>query len=146
MSRVAKIFIACAALAAFSSSTATAYDGGLVRIEPRPYYGAVVSIEQGVRVFRPLPNQNLMIINPGNKTPINLTFSRTIEHKAADSSGSNGSGQSNAASSDAGARYGGISGFGNNVGTNPQYRNGARAAGYSGVRGHRPHVKKPVHH
>jgi hypothetical protein len=25
------------------------------RIEPRPFYGATVSVEEGVRVFRPLP-------------------------------------------------------------------------------------------
>lgn len=41
-----------------------------IRIEPRPYYGAVVTIESGVRVFRPLPPTRHMIINPNNATPL----------------------------------------------------------------------------
>lgn len=47
---------------------------GLTRIETRPYYGAVITIEQGVRVFRPLPPHRHIIINPGGKTPLNLSF------------------------------------------------------------------------
>jgi len=73
----------CGALAALGlvSSTALA-DGGLVRIEPRPYYGAVVTIEHNVRVFRALPSPQLMIINP-NRTPVNLSFNKTVEYRAA---------------------------------------------------------------
>lgn len=44
------------------------------RIEPRPYYGAVVTIEQGVRVWRPLPPTDRVIINPGNKAKITFNF------------------------------------------------------------------------
>jgi hypothetical protein len=42
------------------------------RIEPRPFYGATVTIEAGVRVFRPLPPHDRIIINPGNATPIGI--------------------------------------------------------------------------
>ena len=42
------------------------------RIEPRPVYGAIVTREMGVRVFRPLPPHDRIIINPGNATPIGI--------------------------------------------------------------------------
>ena len=42
------------------------------RIEPRPFYGATVTIEEGVRVFRPLPRHDRVIVNPNNATPITL--------------------------------------------------------------------------
>jgi hypothetical protein len=42
------------------------------RIEPRPFYGATVTIEEGVRVFRPLPRHDRVIINPNNATPVTL--------------------------------------------------------------------------
>lgn len=42
------------------------------RIELRPFYGATVTIESGVRVFRPLPPHDRVIINPGNATPLSL--------------------------------------------------------------------------
>ena len=40
------------------------------RIEPRPVYGAIITLEAGVRVFRPLPPHDRIIINPGNATPL----------------------------------------------------------------------------
>lgn len=46
----------------------------LTRIETRPFYGATVTIEEGVRVFRPLPSHRHIIINPDGKTPLNLTI------------------------------------------------------------------------
>jgi hypothetical protein len=46
------------------------------RIETRPFYGAVVTLEQGVRVFRPLPPDRQVIINP-NHTPLSLGFNDT---------------------------------------------------------------------
>lgn len=46
------------------------------RIEPRPFYGAVVTLEEGVRVIRPLPPERQVIINP-NKTPLTLGFNDT---------------------------------------------------------------------
>jgi hypothetical protein len=45
-----------------------------IRIEPRPVYGATVTIEEGVRVFRPLPPEKYVIVNP-NGTPVNIGIS-----------------------------------------------------------------------
>jgi protein-L-isoaspartate O-methyltransferase len=42
------------------------------RIETRPYYGATITIEQGVRVWRPLPPHDRVIINPGAKASVNF--------------------------------------------------------------------------
>ena len=44
------------------------------RVEPRAFYGATVTIEEGVRVFRPLPPHDRVIINPGHKTPLYLGY------------------------------------------------------------------------
>jgi hypothetical protein len=53
---------------------ASAEGAQTVRIEPRPYYGAVVTVEQGVRVWRPLPPTRHMIINPTNApVSVNIT-------------------------------------------------------------------------
>ena len=57
---------------AFGATTAAAQDARVTRIEPRPFYGAIVSVEEGVRVFRPLPPHKTIVINPGQKTPLNL--------------------------------------------------------------------------
>jgi hypothetical protein len=58
--------LAAAALPALAGESTT------TRIEPRPFYGAVVTIEEGVRVFRPLPRHDRVIVNPGNRTPVTL--------------------------------------------------------------------------
>ncbi len=42
------------------------------RIEPRPFYGATVTLEEGVRVFRPLPPHDRVILHPTNATPVNI--------------------------------------------------------------------------
>jgi hypothetical protein len=44
------------------------------RIETRPFYGATVTLEAGVRVYRPLPPHDRVIINPNGKTPLHLGF------------------------------------------------------------------------
>ena len=51
-----------------------------VRIETRPFYGATVTLEEGVRVFRPLPADRRVIINPHGRTPLSLGFedNRTV--------------------------------------------------------------------
>jgi hypothetical protein len=56
------------------------------RIEGRPFYGATVTLEEGVRVFRPLPPHDRVIINPGYKTPLSLGFyeSRNYNYNYAD--------------------------------------------------------------
>jgi hypothetical protein len=59
----ASLAVAVPAMATGSTTT---------RIEPRPFYGATVTIEEGVRVFRPLPRHDRVIINPNNATPITL--------------------------------------------------------------------------
>ena len=51
---------------------ALAGDSTTTRIEPRPFYGATVTIEEGVRVFRPLPRHDRVIVNPDNATPITI--------------------------------------------------------------------------
>ncbi len=65
------------ALAASFGTPASAQDAYLTRIEPRPFYGATITIEEGVRVFRPLPSTRQIIINP-NQTPLNLTFNDQV--------------------------------------------------------------------
>jgi len=72
MRNFAKAFIAAGALA--GSVPAVANESYTTRIEPRAYYGATVTIEEGVRVFRPLPPQRQVIVNPGGKTPLSLGF------------------------------------------------------------------------
>lgn len=62
-----------AAVVAGGTSAAFA-QSSTVRIEPRPVYGATVTIEEGVRVYRPLPPERIVIVNP-NGTPLNLGFS-----------------------------------------------------------------------
>jgi hypothetical protein len=53
------------------------------RIETRPFYGAVVTLEEGVRVFRALPADRQVIIDP-NGTPVTLGFneSHVYEHSS----------------------------------------------------------------
>jgi hypothetical protein len=51
---------------------ALAQQATTTRIETRPYYGAVVTIEHGVRVYRPVPPTHHLIINPDGKTPLEL--------------------------------------------------------------------------
>ena len=52
-------------------------DSATTRIESRPFYGATVTLEEGVRVFRPLPPHDRVIINPGNATPVNIEVGDT---------------------------------------------------------------------
>jgi hypothetical protein len=59
-------------LAAGAAPAARAEPAHTTRIETRPYYGAVVTIEQGVRVYRPVPPTTHMIINPDGATPLEL--------------------------------------------------------------------------
>jgi hypothetical protein len=62
--------LAVVALAACIAPAAA--DSQTTRIEPRPFYGATVTLEEGVRVFRPLPPHDRVIINPGNATPLTI--------------------------------------------------------------------------
>jgi len=71
--RVLAVMCLVAATAAFPIS-ASAQEASTTRIETRPFYGATVTLEAGVRVFRPLPPHSKVVINPGGKTPVNLGF------------------------------------------------------------------------
>ena len=53
---------------------ANAQSAATTRVETRPFYGATVTLEEGVRVFRPLPSHDRVIINPGGVTPLNLNY------------------------------------------------------------------------
>jgi len=59
------VSVSIAAPAAFAEAVTT-------RIETRPFYGATVTLEEGVRVFRPLPRHDRVIINPAGRTPLSL--------------------------------------------------------------------------
>lgn len=58
-------------------SSGAALAQGVIRVEPRPFYGAVVTMEEGVRVFRPLPADRYIVINPGHGTPLSLGIQDT---------------------------------------------------------------------
>ena len=58
--------------AALLTSSAYAQDATTTRIETRAFYGATVTLEAGVRVFRPLPPHSKVIINPGGATPLHV--------------------------------------------------------------------------
>lgn len=60
-----------------AAAAPVAADSYTTRIEPRPYYGATVTIESGVRVFRAIPPTRHMIINPHGSTPLNLGINDT---------------------------------------------------------------------
>jgi hypothetical protein len=68
---LASVGLAIASLPAAAQST--------TRIETRPFYGATVTMEEGVRVFRPLPPHERIIINP-DKVPISLAFSTNYSY------------------------------------------------------------------
>ena len=75
MIRTAVVAALSSAVIVSGTAIANAQSASVTRIEPRPYYGAVVTIEEGVRVFRPLPRTKRIIINPEHRTPLNLTVS-----------------------------------------------------------------------
>lgn len=71
-----------AIIVAATPIVAVASEATTTRIETRPFYGATVTLEAGVRVFRPLPPHSKVIINPGGKTPVSLGFeeNRFVSH------------------------------------------------------------------
>lgn len=77
-----RTLFAAAILVSAAAVTPVLAQSQTIRIEPRPYYGAVVTLEQGVRVWRPLPATSHMIINPTNApVSINVTDVReTVNH------------------------------------------------------------------
>jgi hypothetical protein len=65
---------ALTAAALLLPSAAVAGKATTTRIETRPFYGATVTLEEGVRVFRPLPYHDRVIINPGARASVSLGF------------------------------------------------------------------------
>lgn len=63
-----------AGLTAALAAPAQAQDAYTTRIEPRAVYGATVTIEEGVRVYRPLPSERHVIVNPNGSTPLSLGY------------------------------------------------------------------------
>lgn len=63
-----------AAFAALISLPALAQEAHTTRIETRAHAGAMVTVEAGVRVFRPLPPVRHVIINPEGRTPLSLSL------------------------------------------------------------------------
>ncbi len=66
-----RILTSAAALVLITAS-ASAEEPTTTRILPYNAYGATVTVEQGVRVFRPLPADGHVIVNPANRTPLSL--------------------------------------------------------------------------
>ncbi len=75
-------FALALAAAMLVPAAALAQSPTTTRIETRPFYGATVTLEEGVRVFRPLPPHQRVIINPGGATPLSLGFEekRSVSH------------------------------------------------------------------
>ncbi len=82
MSKFAPAF-AAALIALATAFPAASQEARTTRIEPRPFYGAIVTIEEGVRVFRPLPPTKHVIVNPHGATPLSLSFNETTVRKRA---------------------------------------------------------------
>jgi hypothetical protein len=60
------------------SAQASAQDGAsTTRVERRAVYGATVTEEQGVWVFRPIPPTRHMVIAPSDGPPVNLSLNQT---------------------------------------------------------------------
>ncbi len=68
--------LAVAGGALFVLADAAAAQGYTTRIETRPFYGATVTIEEGVRVIRALAPERQVIINPDGTT-LTLGFNET---------------------------------------------------------------------
>lgn len=114
------LVVAAGALSAAAAITPAS--AGTTRIETRPFYGAVVTIEEGVRVFRPLPPTERVIINPNGATPLSLGFNETYVTER------NYNYNYNEVSEDRGSSGGGIvggyyGGYGGYLGRGP-HRNG----------------------
>lgn len=62
---VAALFMGVAAAHAGSDASTT-------RVVPGHVYGATVTIEEGVRVFRPIPSDRHVIVNPTGNTDIEV--------------------------------------------------------------------------
>ena len=69
--RFVRLSLIAGAAIVFAAS-AMAESAHTTRIETQRYYGAIVTLEHGVRVTRPLPPTQHMIINPDGATPLSI--------------------------------------------------------------------------
>lgn len=130
MFKTSAVLTLSAAAFAVAASSAVSAEAYTTRIEPRPFYGAVVTLEEGVRVIRPLPPERHVIINPGNATPLSLGFNETnvYENRTIRNYNYNEGGASSGSTS-----YSGRAGFygpGFAIGGHGAGRGAARGAGY----------------
>lgn len=110
MIRMRAITIAALAAAVGTVPTLALGEAATVRIEPRNYYGAIVTIEKGVRVYRPLPPVKYVIINPGN-APVSLNLTDVNErHYSTSHNYHYGDGSSGAAGVPQGGSFGFVDG------------------------------------
>jgi hypothetical protein len=84
---LAGVSLASASLPAVAQST--------TRIETRTFYGATVTVEEGVRVIRPLPRGRVMVkadgkelVSPGSSQPDTCACNRTYLHRIGDETAS----------------------------------------------------------
>jgi len=128
-------FFAVLAGASLAPAAAFAQSATTTRIETRPFYGATVTLEEGVRVFRPLPPHERVIINPNGATPLSLNFEekRSISHNYHYGDRADASGPSYA-----GGPVGGwaVPGHGHK-GHHRGHHRGGHHRGHSGHMGHR---------
>ena len=80
MKQVIGSLVAALGLAAIVGTAASAEDG-TTRILHEEAYGAIVTKEAGVLVFRGLPPTRKVIVNPGGKTPLELNQTEVTENK-----------------------------------------------------------------
>jgi len=78
MKTVLKSVVAGAGLLAVAA-TATFAESGTTRIVHDEPYGAIVTKEAGVLVFRGLPPTRKVIVNPEGKTPLDLRLTEVRE-------------------------------------------------------------------
>ncbi|MEM8702051.1 MAG: hypothetical protein AAGF82_09520 [Pseudomonadota bacterium] len=78
MKTIFRSVVAAAGLLAVVSTAAFA-ESGTTRIVHDEPYGAIVTKEAGVLVFRGLPPTRKVIVNPGGKTPLDLRMTEVRE-------------------------------------------------------------------
>ena len=129
-----------------------AWADGLIRVEPRPYYGAVVTVEHGVRVYRPLPRQEMMVISPDPRTPVTINYTKSIDNRSYEAPSSppvDGGLRYGDGGYGYGGFYGGL-GYGNGYGNGYGYNNGHfRRAGRELIPRRfvaHGHIRRPRHH
>ena len=69
-----RALVVCAVGLLLATASVRAEEPTTTRITPYNVYGATVTVEHGVRVFRPLPADGHVIVNPGNRTPMSLNI------------------------------------------------------------------------